>query len=314
MWRYAIGAIGYGGAATVFGLRIQNLGSSLLDHISYVTCNQPECLLTPKIFVDVKDVLQQTGDLKDTEVVVFVTRGLSAMSAGSLALGGGVALGIPRTFLATSMDDPIMRKLKLRTASDRHLDTAEDTGAAHDNRSDSSDAASGTGEEANRRARELLFRSEQSKGFTIAHEVGHLVHEDGVISAALEPCMTAASTWTFLSATAKFSARGPSPLARVAKLIVGLPTIGLAYIFSKWGQELRADNYAIRNGYGAGAMEFYRERSALNCLLAESSPHPSILDAVLEKGDVTSPTNLLTHPPLSLRRWLCQRTMRAMTS
>lgn len=152
-------------------------------------------------------------------ITVFVSSGLHAMSGGSLALGAGAAVGVPRTFLCDSPTHPLLAGLRLhgeRVATEEGIDD---------------DAL---------RVRELLVRSPQCRGFALAHELGHVAREDGLVSVALWSGTVIGTTRGIVGAM-----RASRPLRGIASVAVG----GAAIVLGRWGMELRADAFARRCGY-----------------------------------------------------------------
>lgn len=306
MLRRSIAGLGYGGAA---GIAINGLMTlhQLDKAVATAECTDVGCVLSPSVLTEVASAVQRAGLADRSEpdhLRVFVTRGLNAMSGGSIILGTGVAVGVPRTFMCDTPDHPLLRTLKFRGM----LTTKTEQAAGHGQRVPAATPDDG------RRIRELLVRTPDSRGFAISHELGHVVHEDGLLLVGL---WTTAAIGTTRVMSRAIQTGSPS------RALFGVVLTTAWVVMGRWTQEFRADAFAVRCGYGSGAEDFLQQRAQLNTILRreweEMSLHESgakkssmlgwigrELDATAQRwlvpGDYTALPELLTHPPISLRR------------
>jgi hypothetical protein len=182
-------------------------------------CSDPRCVLTPTLRAEVDAAVSAAGLAKNAgDINVFVSSGLHAMSGGSLVMGTGAAVGVPRTFLCDAPDHPLLASLRLH---------GEHVGA------------DGGDDEAHR-VRELLVRSPQCRGFALAHELGHVAREDALLSVGLWSGATAGATRGVVGAM-----RNSNPVRGVVAVLFA----GAAVVLGRWGMEVRADAFARRCGY-----------------------------------------------------------------
>eukprot|EP00040_Diaphanoeca_grandis_P028071 m.161204 g.161204 ORF g.161204 m.161204 type:complete len:277 (+) comp31218_c0_seq2:125-955(+) len=204
--------------------------------------------------------LNKINDAPTQQLRIFITPTLSAMSWGSIAVGEA-AIGVPRTFLCTDVHDPILQTLSV-----------------------------GHQTQVSQAVKQVLLPSTQSQDFSIAHELGHIHHEDGFKSALIDPVVIVGG-YTFARRLA--SATNLRASQKAVSLTLLLPMMGVVRASAKWIQELRADSFAATHGFGDGGSEFLLKRLELNRMMRGGDESASLM-------------SLLTHPPPRFRLWCIQ--------
>ena len=116
----------------------------------------------------------------------------------------------------------------------------------------------------------LIVPTPAAKRFTIAHELGHVYYEDGLLNAAWDPLLIVGG----VGGVAKAAKRGA--VAAGGAIAVAVPLLVGVRVAFKWLQELRADQFAIENGHQQGGEDYMTSKMALNEVMgnrhADSSP------------------------------------------
>lgn len=260
----ACGLCAYGVASNTVWL-IQNL-----DEVAATTSDPGQLVMLQQQVCGVAESLTTAPFKKEQSdnIHIFISKGISAMATGSARLPFGATLGVPRTFLCVSPNDPVLKGLRIgRPGADPDANVVK----------------------------ALLIPTLATRRFTIAHELGHVYYEDGMLNAVWDPLLILGGV-SGLVAAAK---RGP--VATGVTMAVAVPVLAGVRASFKWLQELRADQFAVENGHQQGGEDYMTRKIELNQVMGNRHVDSSL-------------RAMMTHPPLEFRLKLIRKARSAAQS